>query len=212
MLAGSKKVTRYFTYNDWAFNITRDNIINHGITDHTDNFKKLPAKLKKKASLAKTHSDLFEAAGSVPFYQILPVGSLLNPGTLLDGTRLTLHRGTKEGWDFSIVSATVPPRTSQYHLELSEAYLQMENSLLAHHILLISGTANEESLKASKDAVIRRASSLYYYWVNFAPISRGTSATGYAILLGIILSLGEEPAGTSKSIYEGEEGWRGMFA
>lgn len=195
MLAGTKKVTRYYTYNNWAFNITRDNIINYGVTEHTDKFKTLPPGNKKKAKLAKTHSDLFEAAGSIPFYQILPVGSLLNPGTLLNGTRLTLHRGTKEGWDFSIVSATAPERTSQYHIEMSEAYLHVEQSLLAYYTLLKSGTASEESLFASKENVIRRSASLYYYWVNFAPLTRGTSATGYAILLGIILSLGEEPAG-----------------
>jgi hypothetical protein len=35
---------------------------------------------------------------------------------------------------------------------------------------------------------------MFYYWVNFAPITRGTSATGYAALLGVILTMGEEPA------------------
>ena len=43
--------------------------------------------------------------------------------------------------------------------------------------------------------VVARASNIYYYWVNYAPISRGTSATGYAILLGILLAIGEEPSG-----------------
>jgi hypothetical protein len=37
-----------------------------------------------------------------------------------------------------------------------------------------------------------RALELFYCWVNFAPITRGTSATGYAVLYGIILSMGEE--------------------
>ena len=44
--------------------------------------------------------------------------------------------------------------------------------------------------------ITRTALECFYYWVNYAPITRGTSATGYAVLLGIILSMGEEPEGT----------------
>ena len=41
-------------------------------------------------------------------------------------------------------------------------------------------------------AVIRCGLENFYYWVNFAPITRGTSATGYAALYSTILAVDEE--------------------
>jgi hypothetical protein len=38
------------------------------------------------------------------------------------------------------------------------------------------------------DEVFRTALALFYYWVNFAPISRGTSATGYMALYASVLA------------------------
>ena len=45
---------------------------------------------------------------------------------------------------------------------------------------------------AAESAVIDAALDLFYYWVNFAPLSRGTSATGYAALYACVLAMGRE--------------------
>ena len=38
--------------------------------------------------------------------------------------------------------------------------------------------------------VLRQALEIFYFWVNFAPLTRGTAACGYAALLSIMLSRG----------------------
>ena len=43
------------------------------------------------------------------------------------------------------------------------------------------------------DTGVKICLEIFYYWVNFAPLSRGSAATGYSVLLGCIASLGEVP-------------------
>lgn len=43
--------------------------------------------------------------------------------------------------------------------------------------------------------MIRCGLENFYYWVNFAPITRGTSATGYAALYSTVLAVDEELVG-----------------
>ena len=38
--------------------------------------------------------------------------------------------------------------------------------------------------------VLRQALEVFYFWVNFAPLTRGTAACGYAALLSVMLSKG----------------------
>jgi hypothetical protein len=38
--------------------------------------------------------------------------------------------------------------------------------------------------------VLRQALEIFYFWVNFAPLTRGTAACGYAALLSVMLSRG----------------------
>jgi hypothetical protein len=80
---------------------------------------------------------------------------------------------------------TIPHPTPHPYSSLSTT-----PSLLPHSLLPCTFTG-----------VLKGALVLFYYWVNFAPITRGTSATGYAILLGVLLTMGEEPAGTKRIIF-----------
>jgi hypothetical protein len=57
--------------------------------------------------------------------------------------------------------------------------------------------------------VIRRSLENFYYWVNFAPITRGTSATGYATLYSAILAVGEELV--DRVPYNVQLDWEAMF-
>jgi hypothetical protein len=68
----------------------------------------------------------------------------------------------------------------------------------------------EEVEDEASVAVQRHALELFYYWVNFAPLSRGTSATGYAALYGCILALGKELVGRVPPMKQLD--WEGMFA
>lgn len=46
----------------------------------------------------------------------------------------------------------------------------------------------------SVDEGVKICLEIFYYWVNFAPLSRGSAATGYSALIGCMASLGELPA------------------
>ena len=74
MIAGSKKITRYHLYNDWAFNITKKNMAEVGVMNAKEEFFVLPPHHKQMARDARTHEDLFVAAGRIPFVQVGRVG------------------------------------------------------------------------------------------------------------------------------------------
>ena len=41
--------------------------------------------------------------------------------------------------------------------------------------------------------VVRQAYAMFFYWANFGPLTRGTSAVGYAVLVATLASVGLEP-------------------
>ena len=82
MVAGSKKITRYYAYNDWAFEITQKHMQETGILTSREEFYILLPAHKELARTARTHEDLFKAAGNIPFVQVLPCGSIARPGML----------------------------------------------------------------------------------------------------------------------------------
>ena len=131
------------------------------------------------------------------------------PGSFLNGTRLHLGIGKEEGFDFSICSASTAARTLQFHEEHHAAFGRLEKALLHHHTLIIEKQNDEESIATAKNAVIRCGLEIFYYWVNFAPITRGTSATGYAVLYSTILAVGEEI--TDRIPHMKQLDWEAMF-
>jgi hypothetical protein len=135
MVAGSKKITRYYAYNAWAFNITLRNMQEAGVMNAREEFFVLPPRYKEMAREARTHEDLFAAAGNMPFVQVLPCGSLARPGAHLNGTRLHLGVAKEEGFDFSICSASTAARTRQFHEEHWAAFRRLEQALLDHYAL-----------------------------------------------------------------------------
>ncbi len=103
----------------------------------------------------------------------------------LEGTRLTLL-ATKapSGFEFTIRTPGTPMRWTAYCELLKIAFTRICE-------ILKQITTSEEGaeLKASsflQEELLESALCLFYYWVTFAPLSRGTAACGYAALLAII--------------------------
>lgn len=165
MVAGSKKITRYYAYNEWAFNITRRNMQEGGVMNAKEEFFVLPPAYKQLARDARTHDDLFIAAGNIPFIQVLPCGSIARPGTHLNGTRLHLGIGKEEGFDFSICSASTGARTRQFHQEHVAAFARLEAALLHHYSLTAAAPAggharpDPKAVMAAKEGSVRRTAS-----------------------------------------------------
>lgn len=80
--------------------------------------------------------------------------------------------------------------------------LALEKATYVDHssLNLADETLQQEDVKIQRESAAHRAMlevtesalELFYYWVNFAPLSRGTSATGYAALYAIFLASGHE--------------------
>ena len=45
-------------------------------------------------------------------------------------------------------------------------------------------------------ALARSRAQIFYYWVAFGPLSRGSAACGYVVMLGLLLALGVSVADT----------------
>jgi hypothetical protein len=41
-----------------------------------------------------------------------------------------------------------------------------------------------------KKCVVRACATVFYYWVTWAPLTRGSAATGYAVMYGLLLACG----------------------
>eukprot|EP00596_Hydrurales_sp_CCMP1899_P002773 CAMPEP_0119045292 /NCGR_PEP_ID=MMETSP1177-20130426/38746_1 /TAXON_ID=2985 /ORGANISM="Ochromonas sp, Strain CCMP1899" /LENGTH=275 /DNA_ID=CAMNT_0007016819 /DNA_START=1 /DNA_END=828 /DNA_ORIENTATION=- len=209
MFAGAKKNVRYHSHNDRAINISKVHMVDHGIISTNNRLNPLPVHLKELAMMASTHEDLYKAAGNQPYYQVLPIHSLSSPGTLLNGTRLQLDKGTAEGWDFSICTPSNKKRSTAFEQELNHSFSNLEQSLLEFYATSHMKNPDQTLIFSIKQAVTRHALGLFYYWVNYAPLTRGTSATGYAILYSAILAIGEEL--TDKLPRNIQLDWEAMF-
>jgi hypothetical protein len=150
MVSGSNKIIRYHSYNEWAINITKNNLETYGYMNQMDEFRVLPEHIKKRIKSYNTHEQLYNAVGG-GYYQVLPIHSILSPGTILDGTRLTLRPGPHSGYDFSIISASTHARTVSYQLELSEAFMRVERAMLRLHTLELGvGVSKSDVMDAKR--------------------------------------------------------------
>ncbi len=144
----------------------------------------------EKSSLKKANSlkKVFHTLGNQPFFVIVPCKSRLNSKISLNGTRITLTQAGNDGWDFSICSASTPERFLQYEQEMHAVFERLVSVLVA------SSSLDDQDPSSSNlsQEITSIAMDMFYYWVNFAPLSRGTSATGYASLYACILAAGFE--------------------
>ena len=95
---------------------------------------------------------------------------------------------SREEVEFSISHPSTPERFIQYEIELEYVFSKVTECLLELRRLrksiqegggTVDGVGNENAaLKTKSDEVLMLALELFYYWVNFGPITRGTSATG----------------------------------
>ena len=96
------------------------------------------------------------------------------PGRVLNGTMLKIDKTHPEGWDFGICTQTSFDRYVQYEEEMEGAFRRVVEVLV---------NANGLTAASRRDAIAKHVLELFFYWINFTPITRGTSAAGYAAIL-----------------------------
>eukprot|EP00607_Mallomonas_marina_P004432 CAMPEP_0182437474 /NCGR_PEP_ID=MMETSP1167-20130531/85073_1 /TAXON_ID=2988 /ORGANISM="Mallomonas Sp, Strain CCMP3275" /LENGTH=339 /DNA_ID=CAMNT_0024630411 /DNA_START=1038 /DNA_END=2057 /DNA_ORIENTATION=- len=147
-----------------------------------------PEKLSKekieKLKEAETLKDLYDLVEDT-VWVVAPVKSIAAPNKTLEGTRIVLMSHPPEGYAFTIRTPVgLDTRNIEYEYELESAL----NRLIT---VLTMNTKNNMTLKQTQlNGIKKHALELFYYWANFAPLTRGTAATGYALLLSSLLAGG----------------------
>lgn len=119
----------------------------------------------------------------------------------LEGTRLTLQDRPPEGVELSIRTPLTPSRWAQYEPEMQAAWQAYLNAAQAQQAAMHDGlhdgshdgshnashgssAAGDAPSRAVLDAVLR----LTFFWFNFMPLTRGSAATGWAMLMALMLA------------------------
>ena len=128
--------------------------------------------------------------------------------TVAEGTRLIVMKGSNDNvneYDFFIRTACTPIRWNYYDLELNNIFIEMCDNLSDNfHIYNINNNneTNENSeidsnnsnviinANERKSIILNYALKIFYYWIIFAPLTRGTATCGYAALHSIVLANG----------------------
>ena len=187
ILNGRKKSTRYYSNYELAFNYSRLAVLRYGyyIQQESGNAYVNTSRLYTKKTLDGVRSldDLYGLAQRHPHWVMTSVSSGALAMGVLEGSRLSLsgsHAADGERVEYRYDIRT--PTTLQ-RFERWDAYMR-ERFEGAMRLL------SDSSSKLSEHDIVSVALELYYYWVNFAPLTRGTAFTGYSVLYSVILSQG----------------------
>jgi DNA-directed RNA polymerase subunit M/transcription elongation factor TFIIS len=111
----------------------------------------------------------------------------------IEGTRLTLVEHEPNGHEFTIRMPGLPMRYLQYHDLLKQQFEKVRSIVYKKEkkeeketIDNVIGRANEEN----KVEIIESCLLVFYYWVSWAPLTRGSAATGYVFLYSLLLACG----------------------
>lgn len=212
LLSGVFKNHRYYPYHDMGVKVLSRVIGERGYIfsmEHNDRVVHLSKKQVEQAKRATSVEELYKAVGGYNMSILCPCNSIQYPGLVLNGTRLIAQKGEKEGWELTISTPSSTDRYVHFESELDFVMNKLVNPALMEFMsivdeieLLLSKnergsedaallTELETRREAKKYEVIRGGLIFFFYWVHFAPLSRGTSATGYAYMVAHILAVGE---------------------
>jgi len=116
----------------------------------------------------------------------------------IEGTRLTLVEHEPNGHEFTIRMPGLPMRYLQYHDLLKQQFEKVRSIVYKKE----NKKENKEQKEKQNDHVIGRANEenkveiiescllVFYYWVSWAPLTRGSAATGYVFLYSLLLACG----------------------
>ena len=125
--------------------------------------------------------DVYGLCGGRDFWVVAPCGSSIAAGEALEGTRVTLQRSPPGGFDFTIRTPGTPARWGLYDAEMARAWGAA-----------VDAGARVRASRSAGDAaaLVDAAATLFYYWVSFGPLSRGSAACGYVVLAGLLVAGG----------------------
>lgn len=100
-------------------------------------------------------------------------------------TRLTIVANNPDGFEFTIRTPGTPERWKQYDDELCAVWGKLTAAICEN-----ADSERQEAKEAQEEAVCDLILTMFYYWVNFGPLSRGSAACGYIVLSGLMAAAG----------------------
>ncbi|XP_020230351.1 suppressor of RPS4-RLD 1 [Cajanus cajan] len=189
MILGQAKVVRYFpNYErtlDVAKTVIKEKSYVYSKTDQIIHLSK-DGKLKEVMH-ANSVSDLYNVVGE-DFWSSTWCNSSAFEGKQLEGTRITLVKMGRHGFDFAIRTPCTPARWQDYDAEMTMAWEALCNAYCGENY----GSTDFEVLENVRNAILR----MTYYWYNFMPLSRGSAVVGFVVMLGLLLAANMEFTGS----------------
>ncbi|XP_052195402.1 suppressor of RPS4-RLD 1 isoform X2 [Diospyros lotus] len=136
---------------------------------------------------AESCSDLYRVIGE-DFWLATWCNSTAFEGKRLEGTRITLVKMGDHGYDFAIRTPCTPSRWGDFDTEMAMAWEALCNAYCGESY----GSTDFGTLENVREAILR----MTYYWYNFMPLSRGSAAVGFVVLLGLFLAANMEFIGS----------------
>lgn len=170
MITGQCYTPRYAAAIEWSMKCFKEGIIREYIsTDHN----------RDKIRDAKTCEEIYQIMKK-NFYITTLCESVRIADTKLIGTRLSLekHKDKEHELEYSIRTPCTPPRWHDYDAELKYAFDRLTEIV----------KSNPQEKSKIYDAILTMA----FYWYNFMPLSRGTAACGYIIIIACFLAIGKQ--------------------
>ncbi|XP_059623973.1 suppressor of RPS4-RLD 1 isoform X2 [Cornus florida] len=189
LILGQAKVVRYFPNFQRTLNVAKAvmkekmYVYNKG-----DNIIDLSEDGKLQDIMnAESCYDLYRVVNE-DFWLATWCNSIAFEGRRLEGTRITMLKMGEHGFDFAIRTPCTPSRWEDFDAEMAMAWEALCNAYCGETY----GSTDFDVLKNVRDAILR----MTYYWYNFMPLSRGSAAVGFVVLLGLLLAANMEFTGS----------------
>ncbi|KAL0926810.1 hypothetical protein M5K25_003061 [Dendrobium thyrsiflorum] len=180
ILLGQAKVVRYFPMNLRTLNVVKSIIRKLKYVHVDDNvFYISEAETLKKIAHVESCSDLYGIIGK-NFWVTTTCDSTAFEGKQLEGTRISIRRMGKIGFDFAIQAPLSSSRWEDYNTEMEAAWEDLCTACCDE----LYGSSDPTLLQNVNDAILR----MTYYWFNFMPLARGSAVVGLTVMLGLFLA------------------------
>eukprot|EP00753_Platysulcus_tardus_P010750 PLAT302.4.p1 GENE.PLAT302.4~~PLAT302.4.p1 ORF type:complete len:247 (+),score=76.28 PLAT302.4:23-742(+) len=127
------------------------------------------------------------------FWVVTPCESMRVEGKVMEGTRLTIQAVSPVGHRFTIRTPGTPARWRAYSEELEVAWQAVGDAVRRSRRRADKEAEAEEGKDEAEEhdaALAAAVLRVFYYWVNFGPLTRGSAATGYAIMYALFYAAG----------------------
>ncbi|KAM0970830.1 hypothetical protein ACFX13_019106 [Malus domestica] len=185
LILGQAKVVRYFPNFKRTLEVTKAIMKERSyVYNKVDNLIDLSRDGKLQDIMqAKSCTDLYRVVGE-DFWLSTWCDSTAFEGRHLEGTRITLVKMGENKYDFAIRTPCTPSRWDEFDAEMAKAWEAICNAYCGENY----GSNEFTVLENVRDAILR----MTYYWYNFMPLSRGSAAVGFVVMLGLFLAANME--------------------